>query len=319
MPADWLTKLPRPLHLGMWAFNPKKIQQMRFLSDTELRKEDLASVCAEESDSDIAPGTENIKMPVGLRRVRQTAATLQSTSEVVILGMSGSGAKELKNLIRETLEEPRHMKLCTGDVENECGKVRLDFDPERWSELSDLRGKEAASLQEVVALVVVRHPFSVAEEVMHGSSKQVCGKACQKMCESGSKWTRSTCQWSANMASYANISKAGIFKRVQFVRYEDIIELPDMVAGRVAQATNAPAPLKEMKRGTVSDKLEYRDGHCQQLHDLCSGVDQGKLWEYGYHGCQMYTNSYTKRIFEDLGNTLEFFNNCPEFDQWKKN
>merc|ERR1712046_60217 len=105
---------------------------------------------------------------------------------------------------------------------------------ERWWKLAALRGKEAAPLQEVVALVVVRHPFAVAEAVMSQSKKQVCGMACQKMCQVGSNWTRNACQWSANMASYANMSKAGIFKKVHFVRYEDIVELPDLVVGDVA-------------------------------------------------------------------------------------
>lgn len=328
MNADWYTKVPRPLHLGMWGFTPGQMQQMRFV-DTGLQAR-LTSVCSGDGviKSDIA------EMALNRDRDRERRLSVMRESspprELLIFGMKGAGAEWVQALVHEKIEKPLGVVLCDTSTGKSCGGVSAQLPPKQW-------GEKLSQYSEAVAIVVVRHPFALVEELRNAGEvhTSVCPEGdCDAACESDAwyegLWSGVPCEWSAQMKALGAMSGKGPFHKIVVVRFEDAWEFPNRAITKIAKAVGVSQPPsvvasevdleinRQVGKPVQLSSLEYKtEDRCGPLSHMCKNTHQGEMWKYGYHGCQLFHSEYSDAVFENLADKKTYFANCKSFmDDW---
>lgn len=312
--TDWINKLPRPLDVGFWAYNPGSVQQSQFVRD-----EDRANVktCAQAPASDISFRLRSRGASSSSHARRALPSVTQR--QVVVHGMVSEDAIATLNMITEFLEKPSGVVLCRNRTASSCGGVSFTDASWIW---------DKPKLSDVVAVVVVRHPFDLIEErrKLFLGDDLPCGPECQRRCEQNlnSAVDVVSCKWDANVFAYSWLETAGIFHDVVVVRYEDVLRYPRLVAKNIGEsvglplATNLQARLSasflEKPAGVSLDRLEYRsDDRCSALGAMCRHISKGNLWKYGYHGCENITTAYVEKAYEGRSDMPSFFHSCRDF------
>lgn len=269
VPLDWVPKATRPLHVGIWAYQPGTVMQRENAPQDLVDR--LDSKCAAEKGSDIAwspllKQALSSKMSSGIPR------------EIVVLGMHESGTKLMVDLIERNLAKPNDMNLCRNYSSWAfCGQVWKHTHPSNLDAVEKLRQNAGfGNFSEVVAVVVVRHPFAQLRSMQTrmgdvdckagGSEVHQFDKPCRyhepsffeansvrskrAMCtprgaEVGACWASMTEAWNSYVTAYGRLVNAGVFAKVVIVRYEDIMESPIPLLRRIAHFANlrvAPQP-----------------------------------------------------------------------------
>lgn len=199
--------------------------------------------------------------------------------EVIILGLYNTGTNMMNDLIRKNLEKPNDVQLCKNFTAGAyCGGVWKHTHPNRLGELSaelgNLRGAiNLGDFKEAVAVVMVRHPFSLmrsiqaanydmdchpnltspgwlkrpcfyhprpkaleAQEGMPRLFKPTCFDLASYPC-----WTSIVSAWNSYTFGYL-YEIQNLFHKVVFVRYEDVISDPSPALEQIAFSANVHMP-----------------------------------------------------------------------------
>lgn len=322
MNADWYTKIPSPLHMGMWAYNPGALAQLR-----------LADGGAGDNASESC--TKSIQSDIGEMQFTQIAASSrlssEETREVIVLGMEASGVKKVKLAIRQHLEKPLGVKLCHADAGGNCGGVPDKFNLANWSQLSALRGPEEKPLNQAIAVIVVTHPFTLttdrwARDQPLMCDDDLCASSCATMARS--HWSFVPCQWNTLTKSARDLSRSDLFRRVLILRQEDVEEFPEMAARKIGKAAGLRAPRKassnkatffretegEVHSARFLNTMRYESPEdCDRLQAMCASIHRNAMWKYGYHGCQLIVSDYADEAFEAFDEPPAFHTTCSKF------
>lgn len=278
LPTDLLSKVPRPMHMSMWAFQPGGIKSKRRLGPASLRE--LGHGCDGQvtgatSAPKAAGGTwDFVAKPLALKQKEATHR------EMVLFGMYDSGTKMLSELITHNLEDPNKVHVCKNyTMWGYCGRIWKHTNPHRLMELKNLRNcstcSSMKSLKDAVAVVMVRHPFSLIRSLQRHAYDMTCaaghhGKGLAGPCvyseptedwlqkeqagmprllsapcetktkPGGTCWRSLPEAWNSYVSGYLELSR--LFHNVVLLRYEDVVEDPAKAVKRIAAAVNLPSP-----------------------------------------------------------------------------
>lgn len=286
---DEALKMPHPMHLAMWAY------QHGAVSDSG------ATTLA----------TAGVLHPVGLRQLPDTGVsqTRDKPREVLIFGMYNTGSKVITDLIRDNLAWPSRVKLCKNYTAwGYCGRIWKHTHPDRVAELAQLRQcsdpgcEDYEDLRETVAVVIVRHPFSLIRSVqVHHYDLQCTTTDSQSFAEvdlpchykepadwwmhwdqkgmprlraapcaspdSNPCWGSIPEAWNSYIAGVKRLRN--YFHDVVLVRYEDVDEYPRLSLLPIADAVGVPRPdaVKTTDRamGWPQNNANGREGSLQKL------------------------------------------------------
>lgn len=282
VPVDWVPKVVHPLHLGMMSYQTGSLTQRVYLKHGGLKNshKELIASCLEESDSDIL-GRRSLGRSATFYYKRPLLGSLQSEiKEVILLGMHNAGTNPLYKLFHDTYEKGNNIELCKISSDGaSCGGVWKHTNPKRLP--GSLNGKKShAELEDAMAMVVVRHPFSQLKSRYEKSTHT---------------WKSLADAWNIYMDGYLNLNK--VFKKVVILRYEDLVESPESAMQEVGNKLSLKFPgisddswLHSQLREKALQKLNARDYKSNftkaQLDELCGVLDKGILFQFGYHGCQ---------------------------------
>lgn len=186
VPNEVVLKTPRPLHVGVWSFTTGQIVHAADVKEANLSQ--LTAPCQvwvnAEMKRSAAPTEAFTRLP---RLIPQLDHSFHSSAlpdlyrpgqqqrELVIFGMYSSGTKMLADLVQKNLEYPNSISLCKNyTARGYCGNVWKHTHPNRVQELPSLRSPDAAPLRQIVAVVIVRHPFSVIRSLVRHSYDMSC-------------------------------------------------------------------------------------------------------------------------------------------------
>lgn len=275
VPTDLLSKVPRPMHLGMWAFQPGAIRARMSMEPQELQSLGYGCDAAQLPDTPQAPPrtSDEIQTTSKSLLLRQTGTT--SPREMVLFGMYDSGTKMLSEMIRHNLEEPNGVRVCKNyTMWGYCGRVWKHTNPHRIMELETLRNcsrcSKLGNLKDAVAVVMVRHPFSLVRSLQRHSYDMQCGgkldrpcyypepamswlertqagmprlksAPCDKQMELGDEcWKSLPDAWNNYVSGYRQLNR--VFHKTVILRYEDVVEDPESAMRRIASAVDLPMP-----------------------------------------------------------------------------
>lgn len=351
IPLDWVTKAAHPLHLGIWAYDTGALRQRQHAGDADLSRH--PAFCKDMAGSDLLGGgmsipemqSTSVLKPANLTidqnsqalpfvREQRVDATSVATPQgklrkVVVLGMFGSGAQFVQEMIRNNLGKPGSDGLHVSD------KVWRHQHPRRFS-------AGDPELAGAVAVAVIRHPFSQLRSIQRHQEQwelscttpnisgsagidSSCGfsnatsqdvtLACREGGDISRCWASLPEAWNSYTASYKALRSQGIFKKVLRLRYEDVVENPRLALMWVGLAVGMhPASIDEeiseaILWGNTGDK-EYTNSlrklgrkaygsnfSCTELKALCSRVNRGLMYSHGYHGCQGAWPGFTQLIY----------------------
>lgn len=199
VPNDVALRLPRPLHLGAWAFATGTIRHKPdFLKENESkmtwacrawvdpeanespqaifaeRKAILATTSTLDQPDTPSGWPSNVVWEVS--HASDSSGDNRTTPrELIVFGMYSSGTKMLSDLIQKNLEEPNGVELCRNyTARGYCGKVWKHLHPRRFQDFEKLRPVGSEPLAETIAVVIVRHPFSVIRSLVRHSYDMSC-------------------------------------------------------------------------------------------------------------------------------------------------
>lgn len=320
MPLDWVPKAPRPLHFGFLAYNPGTALQRRFLEETQTWT--LSLPCQNQTISDIR-ASPNMTLKQNLNFLAQDTDKNLKPREVVLLGMQDSGVNYVTKLIKTNLEEANKVELCkTYSASGDCGGVWQHTHPMRLKELPDVlygtRPAEHSDFKDAVAVVVVRHPFSIFRSMQHKILDMECGsleesdwlkKPCNyegaveddtprlndATCFAEPCWTNLVAAWNSYSWGYLYAIQ-NLFHQVVLVRYEDVLESPKTAMQQIAYNLNVSLPSKIHSPGTKEDKArkiaklitsDYKSNYTDaEVDEICSRLNWRLLFMLGYHACR---------------------------------
>jgi len=345
IPLDWVTKASHPLHMGIWSLETGGIHQRQHVGASDLVA--LPAACVDMKGSDLLGGGMQYSMRLARSPAQASSAISQAVvndvpiarrpaaperrsqpAKVVVLGMFGSGAQFVQDLIRSNLAKPGAKALEVSDhVWRHIHPSRLIAGDPEWSH--------------TVAAIVVRHPFSQLRAIQRKQSfwhlscrnegaagshgiDSGCGltngtsgfdeRACRPGQTPASCWNSIPEAWNSYMSSYKSIQR-GMFKKVIRLRYEDVVENPRLALMQVGLAagmhpSTIDAEISEaVFWGQTGDadyvralhKLSVKDYgtnfKCPELHALCRRLNRGLLFSNGYHGCQADWPGFAQLIY----------------------
>lgn len=184
--VDWVGKVPRPLHRGMWSYPIGQAVPMALVSSKDLVH---APVACSKLDHEEWNDSKIVVAPDERLKIRKLLSPRPGVGvdgglhprELIIFGMHASGAKFLHELVEKRLSRPAGVDLCRGPVAGMyCGRVWSHTHPNRVEELSELRTCNGSlcpglsELSEAVAVAIVRHPFSLVRSLQSRNNMR-CG------------------------------------------------------------------------------------------------------------------------------------------------
>lgn len=178
MRVEDFVKAPRDLHVAMWAFEPRLLRKTAHISHSE--KYAFHPACAaadplpQQTDSYISDVVDDERTDDPLVSLAQSVVSVQEQArdqELVVLGMPGTSSRFVVSLIQEILEEQIGRRLCADEEgTGHCGGVSRETHISRIKEVDELlMTSHGRRLNATTAVVVVRHPFGLAQ-YMHSST-----------------------------------------------------------------------------------------------------------------------------------------------------
>lgn len=348
-PADLVVKVQRPLHHGMWAYQPGAVFRRSNVSSQVLVQ---APVQCGGLQTSILMTTRPQMLP--RPTMEETQPTSGPVREMILLGMYDSGTKMLLDLIRKNLEIPNRVELCRNYTAwGYCGRIWKHTNPQRVAEFESLRScpgddcEKSAPLREAVAVVVVRHPFSLLRSLQKYHYDMDCGDeipsplthecayknppedwmltaqggmprvpraTCGKRDPSVFKpcWPTLMDAWNSYVDGYQKLDRH--FHKVVLLRYEDVVQFPELAVAKVARAVGLPSPdavsAVHKALGRVQYNVMDRSGSllklelpeyganftCSELDQVCARLNKNLVFQHGYHGCQRFWPAYDELI-----------------------
>lgn len=398
VPNDVVLRLPRPLHLGVWSFASGHVRHARDLPKDTLSK--LSTACQAWANPELK---DKFAIPFSEKGILQGTSTLdgveapkevsapqylagwESTSvsktrsvapgnrttprELIVFGMYSSGTKMLSDLIQKNLEEPNSVELCKNyTARGYCGRIWKHLHPRRFLEFQQARSNTSEPMSEAIAVVLVRHPFSVIRSLLRHSYDMSCAggrvnhtadisrpaSMAMEPCsywEPDPKWftttqpsmsriANATCErvdgntldgsamcwkslpeaWNSYVSGYSNWATENYFHKTLILRYEDVVEFPEVAVRQIAQSVGLTQPdhienvVKMLGRagwGFVGrtkslERLKIADYNtsfsCEEARSICKLLDPSLMYKFGYHGCQSMWPGWARLMAE--GHTM---------------
>lgn len=306
-PLNQMLRAPRLLHHGMIAYNPGVARLRAGLTKDEARS--LPVAC---SSAPLAIGIQKTSQPLITGNYHPSAKRPSIDSgprEVIVLGMYDTGTNLVLDFIRANLEKPNHVELCRNYTAwAYCGAVWKHTHPRLLSKfpstLGGYRPNGSRDFSEAVAVVMLRHPFSLMRSLQRQSYEMKCQgpsdwleQPCDYIPPDGQRlrnqkgmprMSRPTCvqesfpcwpnfvqAWNSYTAGYLR-SLHGVFRDTVFVRYEDLVENPDAVLKEIAQKANVVVPPKIVPKQAGAKYVQHVESPgLGSAREKLSSVDYG--------------------------------------------
>eukprot|EP00746_Dinoflagellata_sp_MGD_P147161 gnl/MRDRNA2_/MRDRNA2_79540_c0_seq1.p1 gnl/MRDRNA2_/MRDRNA2_79540_c0~~gnl/MRDRNA2_/MRDRNA2_79540_c0_seq1.p1 ORF type:complete len:622 (-),score=87.86 gnl/MRDRNA2_/MRDRNA2_79540_c0_seq1:15-1880(-) len=357
-PLDWYPKMRSQHHISFMAFQTNSVRQFRFADQAFTDMAALPKSCLEMSVSDIVPPANEAKTFSKIVKNEPQVAPkndlLGPDNEVIILGMYDTGTNLFHNLLVHNIEEVHNVSLCK-DYSGwaYCGQVWKHTHPSRLAEAQKFRqGKYGnnGDFKSATAVVIVRHPFSLIESIRSGQNYDVdCGNfalddTCMYITPTGQRlknqagnsrvenpicvpgeqacWPSMAAAWNSYTEGYLK-TLPDLFKHVEILRYEDIVELPQDTMQRLGvdlemdldftNWTPQDAHAKKLGGDHASSlkKLQARDYGAkyseEEKQQLCAQLDHGLMNTLGYKGCHDATKEpkFEHTVFSKNGPQID--------------
>lgn len=347
LPVDLFPKIRHNLDLGMWSYQAEKVKQRTLVQNMT---SSFPRSCSDVSGSDINGDGETdviVQVPTSSRSIRRAVAFVQGQAggapmektprELVVLGIAGSGAGFVMDVIKQGLETPLDITLCAAGDKGHCGYIWRQTHPARLLEsvaaINDQRARKGLGpVNETVAVVVIRHPFGVSHEVqtskavkrfLHcksGSNEDFLSARCaweapkkrgvppvpRAPCASARQdvpcWESPPAAWTSYLSAAQGLR--AVFKDVLILRYEDVLKMPLRALKEMSKAAGLESiwqpqvPHSVLARAeTLQMDLFNSDYGCREVKAMCANISLPQLFAHGYHGCQSEWPGYAEMIY----------------------
>lgn len=275
MKSDWVPRAPKPMHMGFLAYGPGTALQPRFASENSTNNS------CQNSDM-LATSGEDKTLEMDMALMNTSDNTNRTPREVIIFGMYNTGTNLMTDLIRKNLEKPNGVELCRNfSAGAYCGGVWKHTHPNRIEYLSTFlhdsrREINLGGFREAVAVVMVRHPFSLLRSMQVADYDMDCGNLSQpgwlkapcyyrptdKLLEAqlgmprlnkptcydlaAPCWDNLVSAWNSYTYGYLHLIQE-LFHKVIFLRYEDVVTNPHPALEQIAFLANVSMPREVMQ------------------------------------------------------------------------